>query len=51
MMESPQKYSTDQGNQQHTPPSTPDDCGIVHIDGYVKIFDPNTNEILVEARE
>lgn len=33
------------------PVTTPDDKGIVHLDGYVRIFDPNTNEILVEARE
>jgi hypothetical protein len=29
----------------------PDEQGLVHIDAFVKITDPNTNEILIEIRE
>lgn len=47
-MEKPQQ---DQEFSPNIKPTTPDDRGVVHIDGYVKIFDPNTDEILVEARE
>ena len=28
-----------------------DEAGSVNVSGYVKVFDPNTNEILVESRE
>lgn len=28
-----------------------DENGLVRIDGYVRIFDPNTKETLVEIRE
>lgn len=27
------------------------DAGSIHVSGYVRVFDPNTQEILVEARE
>jgi hypothetical protein len=38
------------------PPATtankrPNEQGLVHIDAFVKITDPNTNEILIEIRE
>lgn len=29
----------------------PDDKGNIQIDSFVKIFDPNTQEVLVEVRE
>jgi hypothetical protein len=47
MIEIPQQDS----EKQKTSIATPDDRGVVHIDGYIKIFDPNTDVILVEARE
>jgi hypothetical protein len=28
----------------------PDDCGSISVTGFVKIFDPNTKEIIVETR-
>lgn len=40
-----------QTTAQNQRPKTPDDCGIVHVDGYVRIFDPNTNTTLAEVRE
>lgn len=42
-------------NKPQTPATTankrPDEQGLVHIDAFVKITDPNTNEILIEIRE
>jgi len=37
--------------QAGQPPAHPDDRGNIQIDCYVRISDPNTQEILVEARE
>jgi hypothetical protein len=28
-----------------------DEAGTVNISGYIRVFDPNTNETLVESRE
>jgi hypothetical protein len=45
-----------QSNQPITPTENrivrkPDDKGNIQIDSFVKIFDPNTQEVLVEVRE
>ena len=31
-------------------PSKPNENGALHVEGFVKIFDPNTNEVIVEKR-
>jgi len=31
-------------------PRRPDDRGSVHIDGFVRIFDPNTQQVFLETR-
>ena len=31
-------------------PKRPDDLGNIQIAAYVRVFDPNTQEVLVEAR-
>ena len=33
-----------------TPSKTPDDTGSIHVEGFVQIFDPATNEKFVEKR-
>ena len=35
----------------HEPTTTVDESGSFNVSGYIRIFDPNTQEILVEARE
>jgi hypothetical protein len=32
-------------------PGAVNEAGSIHVSGYVRIFDPNTQETLVEARE
>lgn len=31
-------------------PAKPNENGALHIEGFVKIFDPNTKEVIVEKR-
>jgi hypothetical protein len=31
-------------------PTRPNENGSLHIEGFVKIFDPNTEEVIVEKR-
>ena len=31
-------------------PARPNENGALHIEGFVKIFDPNTQEVIVEKR-
>jgi hypothetical protein len=31
-------------------PTRPNETGALHIEGFVKIFDPNTQEVIVEKR-
>jgi len=38
--------STDTASKPHV-----DEAGSVNISGYVRVFDPNTDETLVESRE
>jgi hypothetical protein len=28
----------------------PDDCGTISVEGFIKIYDPNTKEVIVETR-
>lgn len=42
-------------NQEHNPPKNapvtmPNDQGSIDVSGFVKIFDPNTKETIVETR-
>jgi len=32
------------------PSAKPNEAGTFSVDGFIKIFDPNTNEVLVEKR-
>lgn len=43
--------TNEQYQSQSKVKNVPDDAGLVHVDGFVRIFDPNTNHILVEVRE
>lgn len=36
--------------QAEPKPRRPNDIGALQIDGFVKIFDPNTKEVFVEKR-
>lgn len=37
--------------EQNAPaPKRPNDVGALQIDGFVKVFDPNSNEVYVEKR-
>jgi len=38
------------GTMPASRPGRPNESGILHIDAHVKIFDPNTLEVLVEKR-
>ena len=31
-------------------PSRPNENGALHIEGFIKIFDPNTEEVIVEKK-
>lgn len=31
-------------------PTRPNENGAIHVEGFVKIFDPNTKEVIVEKR-
>jgi len=31
-------------------PTKPNENGALHIEGFIKIFDPNTEEVIVEKR-
>ena len=42
----PQKVQAPE--QQKT--RTPDDRGSVHVDGFVRIYDPNTQQVFLETR-
>jgi hypothetical protein len=33
-----------------TQPTRPNENGAIHVEGFVKIFDPNTQEVIVEKR-
>jgi len=33
-----------------TPSAKPNEAGTFSVEGFIKIFDPNTNEVLVEKR-
>lgn len=39
-----------QTNQPQTPQKRPNDTGSISVEGFVKIFDPNTKEKFVEKR-
>jgi hypothetical protein len=47
-MTTPSKNISD--NKQEKPSPAPNESGIFYIDGSVKIFDPETQEIFVETR-
>lgn len=51
-MQQNQDQSIEQKNPQ-TSPGQPavNERGSINVSGYVRVYDPNTNETLVEARE
>lgn len=44
------KAQSQQPPQKPSPSRRPNDTGSVHVEGFVKIFDPNTKEKFVEQR-
>jgi hypothetical protein len=36
--------------QQPVPPAAPNEQGVVHIEAFVRITDPDTKEVIVEQR-
>jgi hypothetical protein len=36
--------------QQLVPPTAPNEQGVVHIEAFVRITDPDTKEVIVEQR-
>ena len=38
-------------NKQEQKPKKPDECGNILIDEHIKIFDPNSGEVLINKRE
>lgn len=50
-MEEKQQLSTAQQQiKQPEPTKRPNETGTLQIDGFVKIFDPNSKEVFVEKR-
>jgi hypothetical protein len=45
-----QKPKTDEAATQQPSPKRPNETGSISVEGFVKIFDPNTNEKFVEKR-
>ena len=45
-----QKPKTDETVTQQSRPKRPNETGSISVEGFVKIFDPNTNEKFVEKR-
>ena len=37
-------------NENTKKPTTPNECGGFHVEGHIKIFDPTTNEVIVDKR-
>lgn len=37
-------------NQPTQPSRKPNDTGSISVEGFIKIFDPNTKEVIVEKR-
>lgn len=50
MNSEPIKNPEEPKNMQTNQQKKPDDLGNIQIDCHVKIFDPNTKEVLVETR-
>lgn len=44
------KNSTDLTPATEEVKKKPDEIGGIHVEAFIKIFDPNTNETLLEAR-
>jgi hypothetical protein len=47
-MQSKEKNTTNEKSQ--TVPARPNESGQLHLDDFVKIFDPNNQEVLLEKR-
>ena len=45
-----QKPKTDEAVAQQSRTKRPNETGSISVEGFVKIFDPNTNEKFVEKR-
>jgi len=44
------KQKTNEAATQQPRPSKPNDTGSINVEGFVRIFDPNTKEKFVEKR-
>jgi len=45
-----EKNAPTQPNTAGQPTRKPNDTGSISVEGFVKIFDPNTKEVIVEKR-
>lgn len=45
-----QKATQNQPVQQQPAPKKPNDTGSISVEGFVRIFDPETKEVFVEKR-
>lgn len=45
-----EKNTPTQPNTPAQPSRKPNDTGSISVEGFVKIFDPNTKEVMVEKR-
>lgn len=45
-----EKNAPTQPNTTAQPSRKPNDTGSISVEGFVKIFDPNTKEVMVEKR-
>ena len=45
-----EKNAPTQPNTAGQPARKPNDTGSISVEGFVKIFDPNTKEVMVEKR-
>jgi hypothetical protein len=43
------KASTD-SVKDNNPSKKPDDTGIIMVDGFIRVYDPNTQQVFVEVR-
>jgi hypothetical protein len=51
MTQQDQKLNNGEKLRNSEPSKTPDESGVVRVDSFVRIYDPESQEIMVEIRE
>lgn len=50
-MQAHNEQNNDDQNKESSTANAMQDSGAINISGYIRVFDPNTQQTLVEARE